>query len=94
MTIHGMYDMVRETMEEDMKIIVGNRTFDSCMDDSCDGAHCSVCGGHFIDFYGASGEHVECEDFPEDFKQKVRDRVNQEWDKIYKRHEPIGSEDN
>lgn len=22
-----------------------------CQDDSCDGAHCRVCGGHFLDFY-------------------------------------------
>lgn len=25
--------------------------FNTCLDDSCDGSHCVICGGHFVDFY-------------------------------------------
>ena len=33
----------------------------TCIDDTCDGNHCTVCGGHMVDFYG-NGQSRECED--------------------------------
>ncbi len=33
-----------------------------CNDDSCDGAHCRRCGGHFLDFYNTDLKYCQsCE---------------------------------
>ena len=32
----------------------------ACLDDSCDGGHCSVCGSHFFDWYSCEGICDSC----------------------------------
>ena len=48
-----------------------------CLDDSCDGSHCTICGGHFIDFYQtARTTCTTCADLEPDQQLEMR-RVTQ-----------------
>lgn len=50
-----------------------------CKDDSCDGSHCRICGGHFLDFYTTERVHDYCEvfeKFEQEQKQRIKDHTN------------------
>jgi len=73
-----------------MKISLPHKgTVNVCMDDSCDGAHCSVCGCHFADFYLSTPNPVcdGCELLNEEQRVAVRSAVRAEWDRRYG-HQP------
>lgn len=53
----------------------GPSEINPCLDDSCDGSHCKVCGGHFMDFYGGNGTCSSCETLSQNDKKLVKDAV-------------------
>jgi len=57
-----------------------------CLDDSCDGSHCSVCGGHMADWYTTRKICSDCADLsPEEQEQKAK-----ETQKAYDKAFPVG----
>ena len=67
-----------------MKIEVpGVGSVNACVDDSCDGAHCNVCGGHFLDFYNGQGTCSSCDGMDDEQQQQVRAAVKAKLDELY-----------
>jgi hypothetical protein len=54
-----------------------------CTDDSCDGAHCTVCNGHFIDWYGGRGECSSCQGLDDAQKAEAREAAKKAWEDVY-----------
>jgi hypothetical protein len=54
-----------------------------CTDDSCDGAHCVTCGGHFADFHGARGECSSCQNLDENEKAEARAAAKKAWEEVH-----------
>jgi len=56
-----------------------------CLDDSCEGNHCIVCGGHMVDFYG-NGDPRECSDcaaLSMEEKVKVKITAQATWEEAF-----------
>jgi hypothetical protein len=74
--------MANDLIEQEAKAAL-ERT---CLDDSCDGSHCSCCGGHFFDFYlhtHARQQCSSCETLEEDEEEAVRAAVKAKWQELY-----------
>ena len=55
----------------------------TCLDDSCDGSHCKVCGGHFVDFYGGHGVCDFCASLSDEDQLKIKTEIADIWKQRY-----------
>jgi len=57
---------------------------ESCFDDSCDGAHCKVCGGHFLDFHNHDLRVCDrCDTLDLDHQEEVKAAISAEWAELF-----------
>lgn len=55
-----------------------------CLDDSCDGSHCSVCGGHFVDFHNHNLTICDqCDQLSPEEQEAKRAEIKALWEQHY-----------
>jgi len=64
--------------------VKGVGTVNTCLDDSCDGSHCKVCGGHFLAWYNGQNKVCDfCNGLPPEQQKAVKKATRNAFEAVH-----------